>query len=384
MAIDKKIIAIAAVALIVIAGIATAIVISNNDSSSEGYTIVDGSGKEIKVSGPVKSVVTVNTNVPKAMKILGLDDYVTGISNYSSSNDAKLWEMFHPIFKNAKHMSVTKNMTAEEISKLGVKYVIAPVSSMTVSPDKEKAYAELGITVVKLDCFGDKMDEDFKTLLKLCLGENVETNDAYEKYVKMSNDVINTVITKASSSSTSDKTFLFYMSGKGFYNKTSSLSEITEKIYGKNALNSIPNLDLNGVTNSAGSDGIKEQVIALDAKTPVDKLFIRGSSKVVDAASAKAFWSDDKNGLIKQSEAYKDLNAVKSNEVYVLNTNVMSGPLTYVGYVLIAEASGIDTGYDVSKLISDYNKAYGFDEDTTGMLFGTSDNCNTFKEIIIE
>ena len=174
------------------------------------------------------------------------------------------------------------------------------------------------------------------------------------------------------------------MSGKGFYNKTSSLSEITEKIYGKNALNSIPNLDLNGVTNSAGSDGIKEQVIALDAKTPVDKLFIRGSSKVVDAASAKAFWSDDKNGLIKQSEAYKDLNAVKSNEVYVLNTNVMSGPLTYVGYVLIAEASGIDTGYDVSKLISDYNKAYGFDEDTTGMLFGTSDNCNTFKEIIIE
>ena len=67
-----------------IAGIATAIVISNNDSSSEGYTIVDGSGKEIKVSGPVKSVVTVNTNVPKAMKILGLDDYVTGISNYST------------------------------------------------------------------------------------------------------------------------------------------------------------------------------------------------------------------------------------------------------------------------------------------------------------
>ena len=218
----------------------------------------------------------------------------------------------------------------------------------------------------------------------MCLGENVETNDAYEKYVKMSNDVINTVITKASSSSTSDKTFLFYMSGKGFYNKTSSLSEITEKIYGKNALNSIPNLDLNGVTNSAGSDGIKEQVIALDAKTPIDKLFIRGSSKVVDAASAKAFWSDDKNGLIKQSEAYKDLNAVKSNEVYVLNTNVMSGPLTYVGYVLIAEASGIDTGYDVSKLISDYNKAYGFDEATTGMLFGTSDNCNTFEEIIVK
>ena len=38
-----------------IAGIATAIVISNNDSSSEGYTIVDGSGKEIKV--PAKMAV---------------------------------------------------------------------------------------------------------------------------------------------------------------------------------------------------------------------------------------------------------------------------------------------------------------------------------------
>ncbi len=382
MAIDKKIIAIALVAVIVVAGIATAIVVTNNNSTNKEYTVIDGVGKEIKLSEPVTSLITVNTNAPKAMKILGLDDYVSGISNYTSDmdKDAQLWEMFQPLFKNAKHMSVTKQMTGEEIRELGVKYVLAPTESMTVSADNEKAYAELGITVIRLDCFGDDMDGDFQKLLRICLGDKVTTNDAYEAYMKTSNAVINTVLSKVSPSD--DNTFLFYMmTGKGFYNKTSALSEITQKIYGKNALNDIENLDLSGVTNAANTDGLVEQIIALDAKTPIDKLFIRGSSSIVDETTAKSYW-DGKYGLYQQNEKYSGLSAIGSSEIYIVSTNILSGPLSYVGYVILAEIIGIDTGYSAAELISDYNKTYGFDEATNALVFGTEDSGATFKEIV--
>lgn len=383
MAIDKKIIAIALVAVIVVAGIATAIVVSNNNgSSNKEYTITDGAGKEIKLSEPVTSLITVNTNAPKAMKLLGLEDYVSGISNYTSDSakDAALWEEFQPLFKNAKHMSVTKKMTGEEIYQLGVKYVLAPVDSMTVSEDNEKAYAELGITVVRLDCFGDNMEGDFQTLLRMCLGDKVTTNKAYEAYMKTSNAIINDVLSKVKPSD--DNTFLFYMmTGKGFYNKTSALSEITQKIYGKNALNDIPGLDLSGVTNAANTDGLVEQIIALDEKTPIDKLLIRGSTSVVDEKSAKSYW-DGKYGLYQQNEMYSKLSAIASGEVYIISSNILSGPLSYVGYVILAEVSGIDTGYDPVKLISEYNKTYGFNEVTDGLVFNTTDGGETFVEIV--
>ena len=382
MAIDKKIIAIAVIAVVLVAGIATAVVLTNNQSSS-GYTIVDGSGKEIKISEPVTSIVTVNTNVPKAMKILGLDDYVTGLSFYSAKSDSSNWNAFSPLFKNAKHMSIAPNMTGEEIAELGVKYVVAQIDSMTVSSDKEREYAELGITVVRLDCFGDTMYDDFKTLLRMCLGDKVTTNDAYETYVKTSDAIVKDVLSKVTPDKS--KSFLFFMGGKGFYNMNAALSQTTEQIYGVNALNSIKDLDLSGVTNDASKDGLMEQVIALDAKDPIDVLLLRGSggmTSVKDAASALKFWEGE-YGLIKCNEAYKGLNAVNANNVYIFNSNILSGPLSYVGYILIAEATGFDTGYNVAELITEYNKTYGFDEATSGLLFGTSDGCKSFEEIVV-
>ncbi len=379
---DKtKTIAIVAVVIIVVAACAAVgLNLGKNKSDSSSFTIVDGNGTEFKFDGPIDGIVSVNTNIPKAMKILGYDEQLKGISFYSSSTDSKNWEKYSALFPNSEHMTYTKALTGEEIiDKAKVKYVVAPTESMTVSTDQEKEYNNLGIKVIRLDCNGDDFLEDFKKLVTLFSGKDAK-NEKYNSFDKMYNDVINTVLDKAKGTDFSDKTFITYFSSKdSFYNQTAAISMNIEKIYGKNALRSI-NIDLSGVTNDATQDGLKEEVIEANAKKPIDKIFFRGGSAmkpVTDTSSAESAWTGSE--LYK---SYSSISAVDAGEVYVFNSDVMSGPLSFVAFVMYAEICGIDTGYNVADLVKNYNETYGFDEQTSGLLFNIEDGEAT--EFVIE
>lgn len=368
---DKsKTIALVVVLVIIVA--AAAILLTRDggndkDETDTSFTIVDGKGTEFKFDGPIDGIVSVNTNVPKAMKILGYEKQLKGISFYTSSpdKDKSDWEMFQPLFPDSVHMSVTKSMTAEEIvQKTGVKYVIAPTVSMTVQDDKEAQYKAQGIQVIRLDCNGDTTFEDYEKLITLFQGKDAK-NEKYDEYNKMANDVINDVAAKAKKVDTSDKTFFAYMnSKKAFYNQTSEINKNIEMIYGKNAVRSISGLDLSGVSNDATADGLKERIIALDAEKNVDKFFFRGSSGTDTVKDAESAWS---KSIIAKN--YSDLSCVKSGEVYVFDSDFMSGPLSYIGIVLYAEICGIDTGYNPTAMVEDFNKKYGFNEETSGFVF---------------
>lgn len=368
---DKsKTIALVVVLVIIVA--AAAILLTRDggndkDETDTSFTIVDGKGTEFKFDGPIDGIVSVNTNIPKAMKILGYEKQLKGISFYTSSpdKDKSDWEMFQPLFPDSVHMSVTKSMTAEEIvQKTGVKYVIAPTVSMTVQDDKEAQYKAQGIQVIRLDCNGDTTFEDYEKLITLFQGKDAK-NEKYDEYNKMANDVINDVAAKAKKVDTSDKTFFAYMnSKKAFYNQTSEINKNIEMIYGKNAVRSISGLDLSGVSNDATADGLKERIIALDAEKNVDKFFFRGSSGTDTVKDAESAWS---KSIIAKN--YSDLSCVKSGEVYVFDSDFMSGPLSYIGIVLYAEICGIDTGYNPTAMVEDFNKKYGFNEETSGFVF---------------
>ncbi len=363
-----------AVVIIVVAACAVAALKLGKDKSSSdtSFTIVDGNGTEFKFDGPIDGIVSVNTNIPKAMKILGYEDQLKGISFYSSSSDTKNWEKYSPLFPSSQHMTYTKALTGEEIiDKAKVKYVVAPTESMTVTADQEKEYNNLGIKVIRLDCNGDDFMEDFEKLVTLFGGKDAK-NAKFDNYNSMYNGVINTVLNKAKGTDFSDKTFLTYFSSKdAFYNQTAAVSTNIEKIYGKNALRSVSGLDLSGVTNDATQDGIRESVIKVNADKPIDKIFFRGGSAmkpVTDAASAESAWTSSE--LYK---SYASIAAVGAGEVYIFNSDVMSGPLSFVAFVMYAEICGIDTGYSVADLIKNYNETYGFDELTSGILFKITD-----------
>ena len=87
---DKsKTIALVVVLVIIVA--AAAILLTRDggndkDETDTSFTIVDGKGTEFKFDGPIDGIVSVNTNVPKAMKILGYEKQLKGISFYTSSS----------------------------------------------------------------------------------------------------------------------------------------------------------------------------------------------------------------------------------------------------------------------------------------------------------
>ncbi len=376
---DKtKTIAIVAVVIIIVAACAAVGLSKGKSNSDSSFTIVDGCGTEFKFDGPIDGIVSVNTNIPKAMKILGYEDQLKGISFYSSSSDSTNWEKFSPLFPNSEHMTYAKALTGEEIvDKAKVKYVVAPTASMTVTADQEKEYNNLGVQVIRLDCNGDTFFEDVEKLITLFGGKDA-TNANYDSFNKMYNDVVNTVLDKAKGTDFSDKTFLTYFNtGKAFYNQTAQVSMNIEQLYGKNALRSISGLDLSGVTNSATADGMKESVIKVDADKPIDKIFIRGSSSTNTTDAALKVWTGS-----EICTGYDSLSAIAEGEVYVFNSDMVSGPLSFVGFVLYAEIIGIDTGYNAAELVEQYNEAYGFDESLTGLAFQIVDG--EASEIVVE
>lgn len=368
MAASTKLITIIAVALVAAVGVGVAFAFGNNGGSEDtGYSIIDGSGKEIKLTDPVDSLITVNTNAPKAIKIIGADTCLKGISFYTSdaSKDASNWEDFKDVFPNTKHMPVYNKLSAEVIVQEGVKYVLCPVKSMTVSEVVEKDYNKLGITVIRLDFNGEEMFNDFEKLVKICYGKDGKS-DSYDKYVERYNGVVNSVLDKVKSApSTADKTFYSYFASMdSFYNQTAVLSKLTEEIYGKNALRDIPDLSLSGVTNAASTLGMKESVLALDSSNPCDKFFFRTTGTDQSESDYAKSW--ESNLISKQ---YNSLAAIQNSETYMINSDFLSGPISYMGYVLIAEACGIDTGYNIATLVSEYKTEYGFNEITSNYMY---------------
>ena len=350
---DVKTIAIIAIVVVAMGVAGVFLINSGDDDSGDKITIIDGAGKKIVLDEPLDSVVVGNTNVPKMCNILGAQDRVKGLSFYAAGSNNSNWEKYSPLFPDAKHMSIEPQMTAEEVIKVA-KAVIVPVSSMTISYAQELSYKEMGIKVIRLNCNGETAKEDMEKLTIL-FGKDEKIMANYNEYWDHYNAVMETITEKAKSSE--EFRFLYYYSGlTSFYNQTSASNDLPESIGGKNALREI--------SNAANQLGMREAVLELDNSKPIDYFFFRASSTTTSESAAEKAFTD--------SEIYKNymsLSSVKNNEIYMFMSEPMSGCLSFVGYVLMAEAVGIDPGYEPSELIEEYNERYGFHELTSGILF---------------
>lgn len=370
---NKKLIAIIIAASICI-GAVGAVLIASGDDGDGNINIIDGSGKKISLDAPIDDVLIVNTNAAKAMNILGLNDNVKGLSFSSAASGTKNWEAMKGYFPEAVRTSGYNDITAEEARELA-KYVICPVSSMTISKtDQIRSFEELGITIIRLDCNGESMLEDFEKI-KILFGETEEVNDAYNAYMDMYNSTVEAVIAKAIENGTvgSEDTFLFLMGRKGtdtdvpggnFYSQDAELSKTTELLFGKNA---IRNTDLSniGLTIPAGELGTSEKIIQENGERPITKLLVRSTS----SNDPSKIWNSNECLLNGSTDRYKDFaEGLGEGVVYTIHTDLLSGPIGYVGYVLIAEACGIDTGLNVTELVEEFNLAYGFNEVSTDYL----------------
>ena len=352
----NAIIAIAAVVILTGAGAGVYIALKDgNDAGAKeieprDVTIKDSLGNEVTVTAPITRICTVNTSAAEFFKILGVEKRIVGMDTSGKAT-------FGDLYKDATDIGNYKTPSGEKIAETGCKYVISQSTSRSLSADTEQALKDnYGIIVLRMDFYGETMMQDVEELLKILIDD--DANNAFQEYRGLYDSIVSTTLEK-SRNVAGDPSFLFMFtsmsSTKGtYYNDSSELAKIVKSIHGHNAL-----VDMN-ITSKAGSVSATpsaETIYDYDQES-VNRLgyvFLRGTATTTAEQDFQTFFNSG-GGLNFQTE----LNVVKNGHLYVINTDLLSGPRDYIGRICICEAYGISTGLDIAKLTSDFNEKYGF------------------------
>ncbi len=355
---NTKILAI--VAVVILAGGAAGVVImnmNNDDSSDKAISITDGSGRKIELDKPLSKVATINTNIPKAMIMLGLQDTIKCLH---TSKDL-------PAIKGDNILGTYYTPSVETLLSYDVEAVLCPVSSMTLVAGTAKTCEENGIKVIRLDCYGDSLTEDIKKLNTL-FGEPESAVKALDRYNQEYNALLNAVKNAISGKDKLNYLYSFgaFTANGSVINERSGLSEILAPFFEKNVTEYTDlAASVSGVSNPV-DDGTKEALQEVQDK--IDCFGIRldlnpGTKKspktpVPDAEAAFAGYVGDAKIVTAESGAYKN------NKVFVINTDLVSGLYGHIGVLIfVSQAYGVDVeGYtDLNKVISDFQAWTGLD-----------------------
>lgn len=349
---NTKIVAIGAVAIIAIAAVAIAFNVSNDGKDDGEISIVDGSGRTITLSEPLTNVCVINSNVPKAMIMLGIDDMIScyhysktlGIKAESDSN-AKLGTYYTP--------------SIETLLEYRVQAVICPVASMTLYASTEKSCEDNGISVIRLDCNGDSLFEDLNKLSTV-FGEPQSAKTALSTYSGDYEAVVDAVKNAVSGKTPIDYLATVQMNAGGIsgsiYNVNSAIAKLYNGVFGKN-VTSYTNLSTNSVTNPVNSGSIEA---VSDVMDKVGAFIMRCDLSKGESAGDNLYTNYVKNSstalVTSGSPAYQN------NRIFVVNSDIMSGIYGHIGLLLVASlAYGVTVdGYeDIDSMISEFQKKYG-------------------------
>jgi hypothetical protein len=200
-----------------------------------------------------------------------------------------------------------------------------------------------------MDFFGETMMQDVEELLKILISDDAKT--AFDDYKVIYNSVIETVASKVKDVS-GDPSFLFMVAsmstknGGTYYNDNSELGKITESLHGHNAIT-----DIDSTSKTVTTTPQAEAIVNYDGLHHIEYVFIRGNAANTPATDFNTFTT-----RVGTSNLY----AINNHHVFVIHTDILSGPRDYIGRVCLCEAFGISTGLDYQKLTTDFDEKYGF------------------------
>lgn len=359
---SMKLFAVAAV-LIVVVGAAAAVTYNPSNDSDGEISITDGSKKKIVLDEPLTNVAVLNTNVPKAMKMLGISDF---ISCYHYSKNIGIKAESTPGAKLGTYYTPS----VETLLKFGVQAVICPVASMTLYTSAAETCEDSGIKVIRLDCNGDSLFEDLQKLSKI-FGEPDSAKEKLQTYSDDYDAIVNAVKAAVADKTKVDYLATVEMNASGntgaIYTEKSALSKLYEGIMGTNVV-SYTDLKQDSVTTPA-NDGAKE-VLAKNSEK-IQTVIIRCTMTEDTSASDSLFlkYVGD-NGIIGST-----CPAYTGNNIFVINSDLMSGIYGHIGLLIAAKlVYGLDIpGYeDISKVISDFQDKYEQDQIEDGAILSVS------------
>ena len=354
---NSNVIIVAIVAVVIVGAGAGVYIALNNGNSDSGekeieprdVTIKDSLGNDITITAPITKVCTVNTNAAEFFQMLGVNERIVGMDTSGKAALGKTYE-------NVTDIGDYKTPNGEKIAQTGAKYVISQSSSRSMSTETEQALKDnYGIIVLRMDFFGETMMTDVEELLKILISDSAST--AFEEYKTTYNNVISTVknVTKDVSGNPS---FLFLMASMSstagtYYSTSSELSKIVTDLHGHNAQT---DMNVTSKTSTFKPAASKVLEISSEGHDNLGYVFIRGTDGQTAAQSYQVFLNTGGD-----MEFADNLKVVEHRHVYVINTDVLSGPRDYIGRVCIANAYGIDVGLNSLELVNQFNQKYGFE-----------------------
>ncbi len=326
----KQTIAVIAVVVIVIVA-AAAVVLSNTDRSSDDgqITIVDGSGQTIVLDEPLTNVAVINTNVPHAMIMLGLDDaiscyyYGRNVLDIAAEQDdtANLGTYYTP--------------SVEVLIDHGVQAVICPVSSMTLYSSVERVCEQNGIQVIRLDCNGDTLLEDLQKLSTV-FGNPQSATETLNSYMAEYDATMSAVEAALEGTDLYDYLCTFD-SRNAIYNTTSAMADLLGHAF-ENNVTSYTGLPTDSVTNTI-NDGAVEAISEIMDR--IDVYLMRATNGALDDGGdeAEAVADNEFSSYVGSTSSNLlvtyNCPAYQNDQVYVIESGLMSGLYAHIGLVII-------------------------------------------------
>lgn len=347
---DKKITAMIAVVIIIGVAIGGALAISQKGDSGDSISIVDGSGKTVTISSPLKNVAVINSNAPKTLIMMGLSDSISCYYYGGNTYNIKCEELQKT--EKDRNLGTYYTPSVETLLKYDVEAVICPVSSMTLYSSVEKQCNEVGVKVIRLNCTGGSILDDMKKISKL-FGEPASATTVLNKYEESYNAALDAIEKAISDNGGKKYTFLSaFTSREAIYNHTSDMSALLEHLFIDN-VTSYTDLSTKGVTNLINDNTVEK---ITDEASRVGVVVLRSISSEDSLSSYKSIYDDMRTSIIPNS-----MTAYTQNRVFVLNSDLMSGLYAHIGLIILVKAVyGISVpGYeDIDKVMNDFQKEF--------------------------
>lgn len=243
------------------------------------------------------------------------------------------------------------------------------MSSMTLYSSTEKACELNGIEVIGLDCNGDSMHSDLEKLSQI-FGNPESSTSILEQYMDEYNTTMAAVEAALEGTDLYDYLCTF-VSKNSIYNTSSDLSALMSHAFAEN-VSSYTDLSTDSVTNEI-NDGAVEAISQVMDR--IDVYLMRAAAGDFDDGGSEAELVADNqyNSYVGESSSNRlvttDSPAYADNQIYVIESELMSGLYAHIGLVIIVtEVYGIEVeGFeDIDAAITGFQGRYNQDSIADG------------------
>jgi len=280
---------------------------------ADPITITDSTGKTVTLASLPQRIVVTNSDVAEVICALGGADKIVG-----ASDNAKKEPLLADKLKDAVSVGDWQKPSVEKIAELKPDVVFGYASYL----DNAEQFKASNIPVVCLDCYKvDTLGKDITTLGQI-LNKEKEAGEyvgLMDKYLK--------IIESGVKSLKPEQKSLVYLESYSDY------STVAGKSGGNQMLN------LAGAINIAGGEPVDFP------KSSPEWLLSKNPQVVIKSVSSKVAsgYGETDEGMKKMSAqiisrtGWKEISAVKEGRVYIISSEIYTGPQVVVGIAYFAK-----------------------------------------------